>query len=437
MSDNAHQVHNRSIINTKQSKLQCRLKWSLSTIFLTTNTTASCHRCDHNPITEDFNFHNTHLKVHARLQMLRDEWPELGCEHCRVIEQAGGMSDRLLHDDMGFAPSSPPELFDNPNAVHVTPTQLEIYFSNLCQLSCTYCGSYFSSTWEAEDKKYGDIHDFMYPDDHKAGRPNYQELKYLDKVFDWLDKNGQHLRSLYILGGEPFIQPQSDRLLDFIAGNGDKFKNLDLFFFSNLSSDNIEPKIIKLKQLLEEGRLHNAHIVGSIDCWGKEAEYVRYGLDIELFDKNMKYIIDAGLDTTINICWSPISTFTMPDLIEKYQEWNQRHITRGKEWGMNISLMQASGKDWMHPSIFGPKILDWGYNQSIDMLINIANENSESTTRESVIEYLEGIKKAIESDIPNKKAQQELHRYLTELDRRRGTDYRELFPIIYEEIHKQ
>jgi len=431
------QVHNKQILETKQSDLQCRLKWSLSTVFLTTNTTASCHRCDHNPITEDFDFHNTHQKVHARLQMLRNEWPELGCEHCRVIEQAGGMSDRLLHDELSHSPASPPELLKNPNAVHVTPTQLEIYFSNLCQLSCTYCGDYFSSTWESENKKHGDIHKFMFPNSNMASDLNFQELKYLDSIFKWLKEKGHHLNALYILGGEPFIQPQSDRLLDLLENSGDKFKNLELFFFSNLSSINVTSKVDRLKKLRDDRKLYNAHIVGSIDCWGKEAEYVRFGLDTKLFDENMKYIIKSGLDSTINLCWSPLSTFTMPDLIGKYQEWNELAISNEKTWGMNISMMQAAGKEWMHPSIFGPKILDWGYNQSIDRLKNISIPGWANNILPSTLEYFEGIRKSINEATPDKEQQHKLHKYLTELDRRRGTDYRELFPILYEEIHKQ
>lgn len=430
------QIHNKDIIPSKESKLQCRLKWSLSTVFLTTNTTASCHRCDHNPITEDFNFHNTHQKVHARLQMLRDEWPELGCEHCKVIEEAGGMSDRLLHDDFNFAPAAPPELFKDPRAVHVTPTQLEIYFSNFCQLACTYCGNYFSSTWEAEDKKYGPISDFMSGEDW--GTRDFQELKYLDKIFDWLDKNGQHLKQLYILGGEPFIQPQSDRLLDFIENSGDKFKNLKLFFFSNLSSNKSIPKIDRICNLIDNQQLYDGHIVGSIDCWGKEAEYVRYGLSCDTFDANMKYIANhdnSRLHCSINMCWSPISTFTMPDLIEKYKEWNELLVNNKKTWGMNISLMQAAGKKWMHPSIFGPSILDWGYNDAMFKLKNLDVPGLENNTITQTIEYFEGIKRAIENSSPDKKAQQDLHKYLTELDRRRGTDYQKLFPVMYNAIN--
>ena len=153
-------------------------------------------------------------------------------------------------------------------------------------------------------------------------------------------------------------------------------------------------------------------------------------------DENMKYIIEAGISTTINLCWSPLSTFTMPDLIEKYREWNELAISNEQPWGMNISLMQAAGKEWMHPAIFGPSILDWGYNETLDMLSNMTLDGWENPIS-NTLEYFEGIKKSIEECQPNKKAQQDLHKYLTELDRRRGTDYRELFPIIYEEIHKQ
>lgn len=187
-----------------QSNLQCRLKWAHSTVFLTKNTTASCHRVKHDKIPDNFDFHNTPEKLLARTRMLNNQWPvqqELnhtaGCEHCKIIEEAGGMSDRMLHETLPMAPSSPIELKDNPSAIRVTPTELEIYFSNSCNLSCMYCGEYFSSTWEAENKKFGHI-DVVTEGVSYDHYDNYSELKYLDKMFEWLDKNIQHLHGLYI-----------------------------------------------------------------------------------------------------------------------------------------------------------------------------------------------------------------------------------------------
>ena len=74
----------------------CQLKWNWSTVFLTTERTASCHRTDHHRFdTNVFDFHNTPNKIADRQHMLAGEWPERGCNYCKDIETAGGNSDRI------------------------------------------------------------------------------------------------------------------------------------------------------------------------------------------------------------------------------------------------------------------------------------------------------------------------------------------------------
>ena len=125
------------------------------------------------------------------------------------------------------------------------------------------------------------------------------------------------------------------------------------------------------------------------------------------------------------MCWMPLTTFTMGDLIDKINEWN---FLRNGE--IHNSLMQAAGRPYVHPSIFGPKILDWGFRSAVDKIETFHNPVIESNKN-----YYKGIITSIEQSEPNKELQQQLHVYLTELDNRRGTDYRKLFPIIYDEIH--
>jgi hypothetical protein len=187
--------HINNFMHPLQSNLQCRLKWSHSTIFLTTNTTASCHRVNQDVIPENFDFHNTPEKIIARNKMINNVWPEHGCEHCRVIEDAGGISDRLLHSTMPHAPESARELKDNPaQTSNLTPTELELFFSSNCQMSCTYCGQYFSTTWEAENKKFGHIDEYLYgfatDNDPMNDRSNYKGnvLQVKEKLFVWLDE---------------------------------------------------------------------------------------------------------------------------------------------------------------------------------------------------------------------------------------------------------
>ena len=135
----------------------CQLKWNWSTLYLHKELTASCHRTGWSPLTvENFdNFHNTEKKKQERLAMLQGRWPEESCGYCRKIEESGGFSDRMLH--LTIPDQVPPELDHNPTAVTVSPTILEVFFNNTCNLACLYCLPDLSSKINQENNKFGDF----------------------------------------------------------------------------------------------------------------------------------------------------------------------------------------------------------------------------------------------------------------------------------------
>ena len=407
-----------------KTETACQLKWSHSTVFLTKGESSSCHRVNGTKIRNDFDFHNTPEKLKDREKMLKGQWPGRGCEHCKLIEEAGGTSDRMLH--LNFPGLGPPPEVDagDLTATKVTPRWLEIYFSNLCNLSCLYCGEHFSSQWESENKKHGHILEAMglgYDKDTKWGK---QADDLNAKMFEWLDENVHHLYNLMILGGEPFTQPQSDKLLDFLETRENP--NLTLTFFSNLSIDHerMKKRFQRMQKLKDDGKLAEIHIIGSIDCWGPEVEYVRYGLDLEKFEKNFEYLVnETDVRLGINAAWMSLTTFTMPELIKKINRWSTHKRP------VFFSLMQAAGERYVHPEIFGSKVLDWGYREAFELF-----ETQGNNVKEGYKTYLEGILKKIERAEPDLDAQRNLHRYLTVLDNRRNTKYKDLFPLIYDEL---
>ena len=407
-----------------QTATACQLKWSHSTVFLTKNETSSCHRVEGNTIVGDnFDFHNTPEKISDREKMLRGEWPGRGCEHCKLIEESGGTSDRMLHLNFPGLGAPPEVAAGDLTATKVTPRWLEIYFSNLCNLSCLYCGDHFSSSWESENKKFGHIKTVM---GEGVATTNYGKTadNLNAKMFAWLEENVHHLYNLMILGGEPFTQPQSDQLLDFLETRENP--NLTLTFFSNLSVDHerMKKRFQRMQHLKDTGKLAEIHIIGSIDCWGAEAEYVRYGLDLEKFEKNFEYLVnETNVRLGINAAWTSLTTFSMPDLIQKVNSWSTHKRP------VFFSLMQAAGGRYIHPEIFGPEVLDWGYRQALDLF-----ETQGNNVKEGYKTYLDGIAKKIQNSVADVDAQKNLHRYLTTLDKRRNTDYRITFPKIYEKL---
>jgi hypothetical protein len=84
-----------------------------------------------------------------------------------------------------------------------------------------------------------------------------------------------------------------------------------------------------------------------------------------------------------------------------------------------------AGRPYLNPTIFGKAILPLGINQAIEIY-----ESNGDPIKEAQLNNLIGIQKECENTDPDLLQQKLLKSYLNELDRRRGTDYKKLFPTI-------
>jgi len=409
--------------------LPCQLKWNHSTVFLTMGTTASCHRVTHDPYEfkdNKMNFHNIKTKLEARGKMLKGQWPGRGCEHCKSTEDAGGHSDRMSHLNMQGV-TAPKELDTDTKAVNVTPTQLEIYFSNTCNLKCVYCNSKFSSTIDNENRLNGL---FEYGFENNQGMPVriYGKIEInpnidedTNKLFVWLEEHIHELNKVMILGGEPFLQKETERLVKLLEQTNNP--NLTLVIFSNLTVDPIRVQkwLARMWRMVEQGKLNNLQVVGSLDCWGPQAEYVRNGLDLKKYTDNFEFILNkTRITQSINSALMALTIPTLPNLIEQINEWSK---VREVYW----SGMKAGDhlRPYLNPTIFGKAIVPLGMSKAIDMF-----ETNGDLIKEAQLNNLIGIKTECENTEPNKWDQKMLKGYLKELDRRRNLDYNKLFPEI-------
>ena len=410
--------------------IPCQLKWNHSTVFLTMGTTASCHRVTHDPYEfkdNKMNFHNIKTKLEARIKMLKGEWPGRGCEHCKSTEDAGGHSDRMSHLNMQGV-TAPKELEKDTTAVDVTPTQLEIYFSNTCNLKCIYCNSKFSSTIDNENRIHGQF-DYGF-EDNTGGAPiriygkieiNPNIKEDTDKLFAWLEGHIHELNKVMILGGEPFLQKETERMVELLERTSNS--NLTLVVFSNLTVDTyrVQKWLARMWRLVEQGKLNNLQVVGSLDCWGPQAEYVRNGLDLKKYMENFEFILNkTRITPSINSALMALTIPTLPDLIKQMNTWSK---IREVYW----SGMKAGDhmRPYLNPTIFGKDIVPLGLQKAVDIF-----ETHGDAIKEAQLNNLIGIKTECEKSAPNLWDQKMLRVYVEELDRRRGLDYKKLFPEI-------
>lgn len=397
----------------------CQLKWSWSTLYLSNGQTASCHRTGWGEInkTNFDQFHNTEKKLKERQDMLAGKWPEQSCQYCKKIEQAGGTSDRKLH--LLIPNQYPQELDIDPTAISVNPTVLEVFVNNVCNLSCLYCLPGLSSKINQENIKFGRF--------EKNGvileAENNQSLELIEKFWEWMKNKSLGLKRFNILGGEPFYQTEFYQLLDYFETTA--HPNLELGIVTNLAiaSTKLEAICERFKKLLTNKKLKRIDITCSIDCWGAEQEYVRYGLDLLQWEKNFEYLLTKKWITlNINQTISVLTIKTMPELLSKLQEWRKIRTV-----GHFFSAV-SPGPSYMIPTIMGKDVFKLDFEK-------ILSKMPDNTQQYKIAkEYMQGIINEVNQSQTNIVEISKLKTYLDEKDRRRGTSWQTVFPWLAKEL---
>ena len=413
------------LINKKfpiSTSTACQLKWTWSTIYLTTEKTASCHRTNHHQFDTDlFDFHNTPEKIQDRNRMLQGQWPVVGCEYCKNIEESGGQSDRMTNLDFPGI-HAPMELENHPTATSVTPRMLEVYFDNVCNLKCLYCGPNFSSLWDAENKHYGRFQrgDLVISDAFKKSS-NIEHNK--QKLFAWLKKNSQHLSVFNILGGEPLYQDELDQCLELFELHPAPELKLQIFTNLNASLDRVQDMVKHVKRLIDKDCLREFEITASLDCWGAPQEYVRYPLDLMVWQRNFEYLVSQPwINLIINSTITPLTVKTLPDLLTRINDWSQQRKIYHYQNSVN-------GPSYMFIDIFG-NIFQEDFARALELKPTNTPEEIASKN------YLKGIAQQSAHRGANEAEIQKLLYFLNEIDHRRGTSWHQTFPWLINEFKK-
>ena len=190
-----------------------------------------------------------------------------GCRKCWEEEDAGRKrSLRQIHlQDREFNKPLIQDLdINNPKLVWI-----ELSFSNRCNIRCRMCGPFYSTNWY---KDWLDVEEYVQPkirgshDVEKFIKENPGPVTY---DISLLDKHVPNLRHVKMTGGEPFIIPEYEELLEKIVANGTAGEVV-LNYSTNLT---VMPKPRLLALWANFKRIEFAT---SFDATGKVMEYQRY-----------------------------------------------------------------------------------------------------------------------------------------------------------------
>jgi hypothetical protein len=225
------------------------------------------------------------------------------------------------------------------------------------------------------------------------------------------------------LGGEPFYQQELEQCLDLFEQYPAPELKLQIFTNLNVKLGKLQTIIQRIQHLIDQDKLREFEITASLDCWGAPQEYVRYPLNLISWEENFNYILSQSwINLIVSSTVTPLTVKTLPDLLQRVAQWNQTRTVYHYQNSVN-------GPSYMFIDIFGD-IFAEDFKQALKL--KPANNPEQIASRN----YLLGIAQQSASKGPNIPEIVKLFDFLNEMDRRRNTDWTQVFPWLVPEFAK-
>ena len=428
------------------SPTMCLAKWNQVSLHLPTGLTNSCyhpplHEIDATKLEDNpASLHNTAEKLNQRQQMLKGERPE-GCSYCWKMEDTGEMSDRHYRSGEPWAMQDFTAIKQNPIDERWTPRYVEVNFNNACNLKCSYCSPQFSTTWGKEIAVYG-----QYPtspphnapehfQDRRRPIPNREDNPYVTAFWKWWPTLYKNLKHFRMTGGEPMMDNNTYKVFQYVIDHPKE--DLHLNVTSNMCPPNekIKNKYFDMvkKICIEEKVEHFMQFV-SVDAWGKQAEYIRNGLEFNRMWDNVDEFLDripVRNSITFIITYNNLSITSLDKLLEGILELRKRHSKTYQRVWFDIPLLRQPV--WQQITL-----LPESYQAIHEANIEYMRENSgeekglhifKDFEIQKMLRNLAYWRKNADASTQNKK---NFYAFFNEHDRRRLTNFETVFPEMAE-----
>lgn len=444
------------MLDQEVSPTFCLAKWHHTTIYLHRGQTHSCyHPKPHDIPVQELKYdpsvlHNTPQKIDERIQMFNGEQPS-GCQYCWNVENmdegnAEGelehVSDRHQRNSSIYTEDRLNEILYNPPDYKINPEYVEIAFSNECNFKCGYCHPMHSSLYRQEIQEHGPYdmvknhrNDIDWFDIYEEDSP------YVEAWWKWWPELSETLNILRVTGGEPILHKTTWRLFEELKANPKP--NLEININTNLgyTSRRVEKLAQTVKELQDNNCIKQFKMFSSMDTWGKRAEYLRTGLDIELWEKNQDiYVRGVQSHITHMVTFNILSVTSFKDYLKKVLEWRKMYediIPNNLGSDELVRKIRFDTPYLKEPLQYDMHILPKEeFLHYFDDILDFIKQNivEEDRTMFSELEY-ERFRRVrdyfatvqYDADTVNT-GRIDFYKWFSEYDRRRGTNFLETFP---------
>jgi len=442
-----------NLIKEKLDKISptlCLAKWTQSTLHLQNGHTHSCHHPAPHFISVDelkknkFALHSTKHKIAQREMMLNGEQPP-ECQYCWNIENLGQnhLSDRHFKSGEYWSTQYLDDIVADPLRDDFLPSYLEVSFSNVCNLSCMYCSPQVSSKWVEDITAHGpyDLNDYKHHDlNYLKGQnlipiSNKEDNPYVDAFWESWPTLYKTLKVFRITGGEPLLSKHTWRTLKYIQDNPNP--ELEIIINTNLSvQDSFIDQLIEIgNDLIVNNKVKRFEIYTSLESFGKQAEYIRDGLDFDKFIQNLIRVttempmIKWKSKVVIMVTYNILSIPNFRKLLQWMIDYRSKYTNRDwKNIWLDVSYLRYP--DWQSIVIVDDKLIsimeaDLQFMKDNDQAV-IGHQGFQDTEIEKFSRAVEFAKNSRLTDQATNLNR--FYYFYKEYDQRRNLDFIQTFP---------
>lgn len=421
----------------------CLAKWTQLTLNLQNGTAHSCHHPPVHQVSKDeikldpSSLHNSIFKKQQRKDMLEGGRPK-ECDYCWRVEDAdpNALSDRHLKSAFSWSNEHFDKIKNNDWSTNFQPTYVEVSFGYACNFKCMYCSPAISSAWMQEAKQHGSFPTSDNYNDIKwlerSGRmpiPEREENPYVDAFWKWWPDLYPALHTFRVTGGEPLMNKNTFRMMDWIINTDTPNTNLLLGINSNFCVDDklFNKFISQAHKVVDSNKVRKLEVYTSAEAVGSKAEYIRTGLDYKKFFANVERVLEEFKDNnkfiiTFMCTYNALSVTTFSGFLKDL-----------------IELRKKYGRDCMYidipflryPEMMDVKILPGSFEEymisTVDYMEQMETEglvhSSETAKLKRIIEYWRS-----QRTVDHSNHRKNFKVYTKELDIRRSTNFKKVFP---------
>jgi len=318
---------------------------------------------------------------------------------------------------------------------------VEVNFNHACNFKCSYCSPQFSTTWGQETERYGEFpttppHNAP---EHFMGKqrpiPNREDNPYVTAFWKWWPTLYKNLKHFRMTGGEPMMDNNTYKVFQYIIDHPKD--DLHLNITSNMCPPNnkLKTKYFNMLQTIcmQEKVEHVMQFV-SVDAWAKQAEYIRFGLEFNRMWDNVDEFLERipqRNSVTFIITYNNLSVVSMRKLLEGILELRKRHSKTYQRVWFDIPLLRQP--EWQQITML-PEAYQEIHKDNIAYMQQNSGEDKglhifKDFEIQKMLRNLAYWKKNADASTKLKK---NFYAFFNEHDRRRGTNFLNVFPEMEE-----